>query len=221
MERLEFLLLADAFEPLADVDERGNGGVARAEEFRNPRPHVRRRNGLRRHVPGVPMILMTRVENVAEIGHDVRADECAAVDHLRDVFETLGEFDVIDYGVDRGKRRENPLGGQADLERFIALGVEGLRRSHAARHPEKDDGVCGRLRSSGECRAAGGKCAERRWSAGCGDGCGFEEVAPVHMIHSPHHLKLRQHDDRPEEVRSCLCAWRLADKLARQFEFAL
>ena len=62
-------------EPLADINEGRHGGIARAERASDDRAEMRSGHGLRRHVAGVPVILMPRVEDVAEIGDDMRADE--------------------------------------------------------------------------------------------------------------------------------------------------
>src|SRR5256885_1191937 len=51
-ERLQLLRLADAFEALADVDERRDRRVLRAEHLGDPRAEVRRGHGLRRDVAG-------------------------------------------------------------------------------------------------------------------------------------------------------------------------
>ena len=74
-ERLQLLRLADAFEALADVDERRDGGVVRAADLRDPRAEVRAGDRLRRDVAGVPVVLVPRVQDVAQVGDDVRADQ--------------------------------------------------------------------------------------------------------------------------------------------------
>ena len=62
-------------------------GIARPEHAGHPRADVRRGDGLRRHVAGVPVVLVPRVEDVAQVGLHVRADERAAVHHLGDVLQ--------------------------------------------------------------------------------------------------------------------------------------
>ena len=69
-----------------------NGGhrrVARPEHAGHPRPDVRRGDRLRRHVAGVPVVLMPRVQDVAQVRLHVRADQRAAVHHLGDVLQPL------------------------------------------------------------------------------------------------------------------------------------
>src|SRR5882724_1242407 len=63
-ERLQLLLLADAFEPLADVDERWDGRVVRPAHPSDPRADVWSGHGLGRHIARMPVILMPRVQNV-------------------------------------------------------------------------------------------------------------------------------------------------------------
>ena len=45
----------------------------------DPRADVRRGHRLRRDVAGVPVILVPRMQDVAEVGDDVRTDQRAAV----------------------------------------------------------------------------------------------------------------------------------------------
>ena len=56
-ERLELLALAKV-EALADVDERRHRWIHRTERARDPRAEVRGRHRLRRHVAGVPIVLV-------------------------------------------------------------------------------------------------------------------------------------------------------------------
>ena len=65
-ERLQLLAFAE-IEPLADIDERRHRRVARPERARDERAEVRRGHGLRRHVAGVPVELMPRVQDEAEV----------------------------------------------------------------------------------------------------------------------------------------------------------
>ena len=99
---------------------------------------------LRRHVAGVPVVLMARVEDEAEVGGLEGADQRAAVHDLGDAFQALRDFDVVDGGVDGGEGAEDAFGADAGLEGGVAFGVEGFGLRHAAGHPEDDDGVgCG------------------------------------------------------------------------------
>ena len=61
-----------------------NGGITGLigpEHAGHPRADVRRGHRLRRHVARVPMILMPRMQNVAQVGQHVRANQRAAVHH--------------------------------------------------------------------------------------------------------------------------------------------
>src|SRR5205085_8949740 len=58
VKRFQLFFLAVVLQLLADIDECWNCCIARAEHFGNPRAEVRRRHGLRRHIAGVPMVLM-------------------------------------------------------------------------------------------------------------------------------------------------------------------
>jgi hypothetical protein len=54
---------------------------------------------------------------------------------LRDVFETLADFDAIHARVDRREGAEHPLHFETLFERQVALRIKGVRCRHAARHP--------------------------------------------------------------------------------------
>ena len=139
---LEFLAFAE-IETLADVNERGHGGVHRPERAGDDGADVRRGDGLRRRVAGVPLVLMARMQNEAEVARRVGADQRGAVHDLRDLFQALREFDVVHGGVDRRERGQDLVGRQAGFVRRVALGIERLGVRHAAGHPEDDDGVGG------------------------------------------------------------------------------
>jgi hypothetical protein len=98
-ERFELLAFAQ-IEPLPDVDEGGHRGIPRPERPRHDGADVRGRHGLRRRVAGVPLILMSRVENEAKVTGRVGPDECPAVDHARQPLETLREPDAVNGRVD-------------------------------------------------------------------------------------------------------------------------
>ena len=57
-EGFEFFLLTHSFQTLTNVDERGNDRIARAENFCHPSTEVWACHCLRRHIAGVPVILM-------------------------------------------------------------------------------------------------------------------------------------------------------------------
>lgn len=89
----------------------------------------------------MPMILMTRVQDVAKIRQDVRADQGRAVHHRSDILQTFGDFDIVDDRIDGWERTDHFLDGQTDLERLVVLWIKVIRRRHASRHPNEDTGV--------------------------------------------------------------------------------
>ena len=78
----------------------GMAGLLRPEHAGHPRADVRAGDRLRRHVAGVPVVLVPRVQDVAQVGQHVRADQRAAVHHLGDVLQALRDLDVVDDRVD-------------------------------------------------------------------------------------------------------------------------
>ena len=73
-ERLELLDFPVTFQPLADVDERRDRRVSRTADLGDPRADVRRGHGLRRNISGVPVILVPRMQDISQVGDNVRAD---------------------------------------------------------------------------------------------------------------------------------------------------
>ena len=181
-EGLQLLALADV-EALSDVDERRHGGVARAERAGDDRAEVRRGDRLRRRVARVPMVLVPRVEDEAEIACPVGADERPAIDDGAQALEPCRELDVIDGGVDRGEGAEHLIGLQAARERRVALRVERLRVGHAAGHPQDDERVGGgRGPLGGRLRVdAPGRSRSQRRQGGCAGG--REEVSAGAAAH--------------------------------------
>ena len=70
---------------------------------RDHRPDVRHRHRLRRDVAGVPVILVPRVQDEAEIRGHEGSNHRALVDDAGDVLEPLRELDVVDLRVDGRK----------------------------------------------------------------------------------------------------------------------
>ena len=67
-ERLDLLVLAHPFEPLADIDERRHDRVPRSEHAGHPAADVRAGHGLRGHIAGMPVVLVPRMEDAAKVG---------------------------------------------------------------------------------------------------------------------------------------------------------
>ena len=107
-KRLQFLAFAE-IEALSDIDKRRNGRIPRPEGTRHERTDVRRCDRLRRDVAGVPVILVARVQNEAEVRGLRGPDERATVHDLRHFFEPLREPDAIDT------RRDAREGGKHRL----------------------------------------------------------------------------------------------------------
>src|SRR6185503_9101082 len=114
-ERLDFLAFADV-EALADVDEGGHCGIQWPQRARDDRPKVRAGDGLRRLIARVPVELMPRVKDEAQVACRVTADQCATIHHLGDSLQAPGKLDVIDHGVDLRERAEDVRRLDAFLE---------------------------------------------------------------------------------------------------------
>src|SRR5436305_1666114 len=102
---------------------------------------MRHSDCLRGHVTSVPMILVSRMQNKAEIRALKRADYSASVDNASNALQALRELDVIDCGIDTRKGAQYFFGAHAGFERRVSLGVEGLGLRHSTRHPENDHRV--------------------------------------------------------------------------------
>ena len=178
MEGLEFLAFADV-ESLADVDERRHRGVSRAKRAGDHRADMWGGHGKRRRVAGVPMVLVARVENEAEVAGLVGADQRTSIHHVADFFQALGQLDVVNRSIDCRESAEDLVGRQALFVGDVALGIECLGGGHAAAHPEHNDrvGRCLDLFIAGLgqdlVRVSGGQGAQS-----CGAG-GLEEISTV------------------------------------------
>src|SRR5205085_8285192 len=96
---------------------------------------------LRGHVTSVPMILVSRMQNEAEIRALKCADYRASVDNASNALQALRELDVIDRGIDSREGAQYFFGAHAGFERSVSLRVEGLCLRHATRHPQNDHRV--------------------------------------------------------------------------------
>ncbi len=145
---------------LADIDKRRNVRIQRAQRARNDRAHVRRSHRLWRRIPGVPVELMTRMKDKTKIADAMRSDQRAAVHHLSDPFQALGELYAVNHRIDARKCAEHQVRFEPALVRRVALGVERLGLRHAACHPQQDHAVGARRnfgRRGDQPRLAAGK----------------------------------------------------------------
>ena len=146
VKRLQRADLARPLDGLADRDERGHVWMLWPERLRDHRSEVRHRHRLRRNVARVPVVLMPRMEDEAEVRGHERPDHRAAIHHAPDLLQPFGETDAVNRRRNRRERTEHVLDVHAPLERRVALGIECLGLRHAASHPEDDDRVrSGRL----------------------------------------------------------------------------
>src|SRR3954471_10468873 len=126
--------------------------------------------GLRRRISGVPLVLMTRMEDKSQIARGVTANERSAIHYCGHLFQALRKLDVIDGGINRWKSAEHLVRIQSGFVRRVALGIEGFGVGHASAHPKDNDGIgsgaalhgvaridgpCVRSRQSGESGSAG------------------------------------------------------------------
>lgn len=175
----EFFAFAE-IKSLADVDERRDGRISGAKRARDHRAKVRRGDSLGRGIAGVPLILMAGMKDEAQVAGGVRADQRRAIHHAGDVFKALGEFDIVDDGIDLREGAEDLVGFDAAFEGGVTFRIERFSVGHAAGHPENDDGV-GRgsdfflLGREDLTRKTGAESGER---GGTG---GFKKVTTIHF----------------------------------------
>ena len=126
----------------------------------------------------MPVILVARVEDEAQIGGLKGADQGGAVHHLCHAFKAFGDFDVIDRCVNGGEGAQNLVGANARFKGRVAFGVPGFGLRHTTRHPDDDDGVCRGWRS----RTSATKDLRRRSGqrAQSGAGSGAHKPATAH-----------------------------------------
>ena len=139
--RKEFLLLADPFEALADVDERRHNRVLGPQDLGHPCSDVRGGDGEGRDVAGVPVILVAGVEDVSEVRLHGRADEGAVVHDLGDVFHAFADLDAVHRGVDGREGAQDLLDVQTLFKGEVTFRIEGVGGRHAARQPDQDAGI--------------------------------------------------------------------------------
>lgn len=88
---------------------------------------------------------MARVQNAAEIGQDMRAEQRRAVHNLRDAFQPLCDLDVVDHSIDGRERALDLLDRHANFKRHVFLRIERIRRGHPTAHPEQNTRIGSRL----------------------------------------------------------------------------
>ena len=152
---------------------------------------MRNRDALWRLVAGVPVVLVTAMENEAQIGRDDAANHHASIHHSCDLLEPCGQFHAIGGRVESmGRCSVHRPSGVPTRYGYVALGVESIRLRHATAHPQQDDRVSRRYRARFLLapewfRTSGG---ERR----CREGCLSDEENDGAEFHvSSDQLKLR------------------------------
>ena len=97
---------------------------------------------LRRDVAGVPVILVTGVQDAAEVRLNDGPNQGATIHDFGDVLQSLADLDSFNGCWDRRKRAQHIVDGHAIFKRSIAFGVKRVRGSHAATHPQQDARIC-------------------------------------------------------------------------------
>ena len=141
---LDLLAFADV-ETLADVDEGRHRWIQRAQCACDHRAQVRAGDRLRRRVPGMPMKLVPRMEDEAQIPGGVSSDQRAAVDDAANSLQTLSELYLIHRCINLRKGAQHVARLDAFLECGVALGIESFCVRHAPGHPQHNDSICARL----------------------------------------------------------------------------
>ena len=134
---------------------------------------VRGGDGLRRHVAGMPVILVARVEDEAEVAGLEGLDERAVVHDLGDVGHPFGDLQSVHAGGDGLEGGVDGLGFHALLEGRVLLHVPDFGGRLSAGHPEDDDRIGGGLELR---RLVGAEMRAEQGGGRCG-GAGAEEVA--------------------------------------------
>ena len=161
-ERLEFLLLSDAFEPLSDVDKRRDHWVVRAQYLGDPSPKMRTCDGLGWNIPSVPVILVAGMQDATQVRLDVGTDQRGSIHDLGHILKPLTDSDVVDRRRDRWEGAHDLRDRLADLKGLVMLGIKGIRSPHPTTHPQHDDRVGFGLRM--ENLRAIGKRMDKPWA---------------------------------------------------------
>ena len=174
-ERFQFLTLT-VVEALTDVDERGHRRILRPKGSRQHCAEMRRSDRLWRCVARVPLILMPRVQYVAEITCGVTAYESSAIHHCGHLLQTFRKPDAVYRSWNAWEGAEERIGRHSFRERRVAFRIERLCGCHPAAHPQHDHRISGgldflQLHRGGNSRETCCECGKGRGA------CGLQEVA--------------------------------------------
>ena len=168
-----------------------------AARMGDPRADMRGGHRERWFVAGMPVVLVSRVEDVSEVSAYLRTDQRAAIHHFCHVFEPLAHLDVVDDCINRRERAQHLIALEPLIERSVTLGVKCLGRRHAPSHPAEDHGVgCGR-----KLRLILSECGERG-RAECRGGA-FQKFTAIHFhlhISLTDQLEFGKHHNDPEKI---------------------
>src|SRR4051812_38456448 len=106
--------------------------MPRPQSAREESAHMRYKQRLGRSVPGVPMVLMLRMQDMTQIADTVCTNQRSAIHHLRYPLQSFGDLDVIDCRIDRIEGAEDLRTAHSWLERSLLLRIEGLGLRHPA-----------------------------------------------------------------------------------------
>jgi hypothetical protein len=92
--RFQLLSLADV-EPLSDADERRNNVVFWTQFVCNPCADVWHLHGLRRFITGVPVVLVTGVQDMSHVRRSIGSNHGAFIHHGPDFLQALREIQPV------------------------------------------------------------------------------------------------------------------------------
>ena len=188
---LEFFFFANSFESLPDVNERRDDRILWTQHLAHPSPNVRSSHRERRNISGMPMILMTGMQNVPEVGLHCRPNQSAPVHHLGDLLHPFSDLDVVHRSIDSRESAQDLIDFQTLLIGKVAFRIKGIRRGHSTGEPNQNTGIGlrlgmlhhGRIRQGS--RSAPTQCGQRS-SAQL-----FDEISSRSLFFRSHHLNER------------------------------
>ena len=89
----------------------------------------------------MPMVLVTRMEDAAQVGLDVGSDQRRSVHDLRDVLESFTDLDIVNCRTDRWESAQHLRDGFAHFEGFVVLGIERVGGTHTSTHPQDNNRI--------------------------------------------------------------------------------